>query len=173
MTIELRDERPGDEDAIRAMTDAAFDGMPFSQGDEGAIVDRLRRAGALAVSLVALEDGVPVGHAAFSPVTIEGEGGRWLGLGPLSVRPGHQRRGIGLALLNEGLNRLRAGGATGCVLVGDPGYYGRFGFRTHPGLTYSDVPQRYVQALQFGTPRAVAGAIHFHPSFHPSSSGDA
>ena len=164
MSALIRDERPGDEAAIRHLTDRAFEGMPFSQGAEGAIVDRLRAANALTLSLVALDGATIVGHAAFSPVTISGMGGRWFGLGPLSVAPERQRAGTGSALLREGLGRLRADGAAGCVLVGEPAYYGRFGFRADPRLNYSDVLQRYVQALAFdGTP--VVGTIHFHPAF--------
>ena len=131
----IRDERPEDVDAIRNLTARAFAGMPYSDGTESAIVDRLREAGTLTLSLVAAMDGAVVGHVAFSPVAISDGSKDWFGLGPISVEPQHQREGIGSALVDAGLSRLKALGARGCVLVGDPGYYGRFGFSTGPALS--------------------------------------
>jgi len=93
--LQIRPERPGDIDAIRALTTAAFKDAPFSSGTEAGIVDVLRADGALVVSLVAEEDGRVVGHVAFSPVRIDVAEGDWYGLGPVSVEPARQRRGIG------------------------------------------------------------------------------
>lgn len=75
-----------------------------------------------------------VGHIAFSPVTISDGSLHWHGLGPASVLPAHQKRGIGKSLVAKGLPLLEAMGSKGCALVGDPGYYQRFGFRTMPPL---------------------------------------
>ena len=77
-----------------------------------------RCARALTLSLVAHEDGRQVGHAAFSPVTIGDGSADWCGLGPVAVLPGMQGRGVGAALIREGLARLRALGAAGCVVMG-------------------------------------------------------
>ena len=103
----IRTERPLDADAIGSLTSAAFKGMVHSSGTEAAIVDALRREGALALSLVAEKDGLLVGHVAFSPVTIDGKAGGWFGLGPVSVLPAQQRSGTGSALIREGLERLK------------------------------------------------------------------
>ena len=94
-SIQIAQERAGDEAAIRAVTQAAFAGLPHSEQTEAAIVDALRAAGALAVSLVAVDEGKVVGHVAFSPVTIDGGDKGWFGLGPVSVTPKRQRGGIG------------------------------------------------------------------------------
>jgi putative acetyltransferase len=160
----IHNERPMDAPAIHALTKAAFQGAPYSDGTEQRVVDALRAANALTLSLVAILDDVVVGHIAFSPVAIDGRAGRWFGLGPVSVQPGRQRAGIGSALIREGLDRLRAMGADGCVLLGDPAYYSRFGFASDPRLRYRDAPAAYFQRLTFGS-EAPVGAVEFHPAF--------
>ena len=160
----IRPETNADHEAIRALTTAAFAGAPHASGTEAAIIHALRAAGALALSLVA-EDGGVVGHIAFSPVTIDGQDCGWFGLGPVSVAPDRQGQGIGGALIREGLARLAASGAQGCVLLGDPGYYTRFGFATDPDLVLPDVPPEYFQRLVLaGTP--ARGTVSFHPGFY-------
>jgi putative acetyltransferase len=86
------------------------------------------------------------------------------GLGPISVLPELQRKGIGKSLLREGLSSLKSLGAKGCILVGDPGYYEQFGFRSNPELTIDGVPQENVLALTFGENKA-RGAVTFHEGF--------
>lgn len=160
----IRPETAEDAAAIRALTAAAFKGLPHSSGTEAAIVDALRDAGALTLSLVAEEQGRIIGHVAFSPVTINGEAGRWFGLGPVSVEPAMQRRGIGQALIREGLERLRSAVAEGCVLLGDPAYYRRFGFVSDPKLRYGDVPPEYFQRLSFNGAEP-EGEVAYHAGF--------
>jgi len=162
--IEIRAERPEDAAAIRTITTAAFEGAPHSSGTEAAIVDALRAASALTVSLVAVQDGEVVGHIAFSPVLVSSKPMEWFGLGPVSVRPDRQGAGIGEALVRYGLSRLEAQGAEGCVVLGDPGYYGRFGFAADRNLRYSDVPPEYFQILSFGAPPP-KGEVAYHPGF--------
>src|SRR4051794_17216303 len=113
--MQIRLERPEDATTIHALTDAAFKGMPFSDDTEARIIGSLRAAGALTLSLVATQGGEIVGHAAFSPVTINGGTGDWYGLGPVSVWPNLQRQGIGQSLIREGLRQLKSMGAGGCV----------------------------------------------------------
>lgn len=160
----IRDERASDFDAITEITAAAFADCLHGNHTEQFIVKALRAAGALSVSLVAEEDGEVVGHIAFSPVRIEGEACGWYGLGPVSVRPDRQRRGIGSALIREGLERLKAAGGRGCLLVGEPGYYVRFGFGNLPGLVLEGVPPEVFMGLGFGEeiPR---GTVVFHEGF--------
>ena len=160
----IRPETPADAPAIAALTTAAFAAAPHASGREAAIVDALRAAGALALSLVA-DDGGVVGHVAFSPVTIDGREAGWFGLGPVAVAPDRQGQGIGSALIREGLARLAAMGARGCVLLGDPGYYRRFGFEVDPALVLPDVPPEYFMRLMLaGTPPK--GTVAFHPGFY-------
>ena len=163
--IFLRPERPGDIDAIRALTETAFKAAPHADGTEHLIVDRLRAAGALTLSLVAEADGAIVGHVAFSPVTISDGSPNWYGLGPISVEPSRQGEGIGSRLVREGLERLKTLGAAGCVLLGDPGWYGRFGFRSSPKLTLDGVPPEYFMHVAF-SPVYGGGTVSYHPGFY-------
>ncbi len=164
MKIEIREERPEEEAEIRRLTEAAFKLNPHSRGTEGAVVEALRRAGALTLSLVAIQDGELVGHIAFSPVLLEGEDRGWFGLGPVSARPDLHGRGIGSALIREGLARMKAQGAKGCALVGYPEYYRRFGFLHEPALTLEGVPPEYLLALTLEGPRP-SGRVAFHEGF--------
>ena len=118
----VRPERPADVIAIRNVHDAAFGGT-----GEGRLVDALRDAGKLVVSLVAETDGELVGHVGFSPVTSAAPA-RGFGLAPMAVRPDVQRRGIGGQLVVAGLAAVAEVGAEFVVVLGDPRYYGRFGF---------------------------------------------
>ena len=161
----LRPEREGDIDAIRTLTETAFRTAPHADGTEHLIIDRLRAAGALTLSLVAEADGVIVGHVAFSPVSLSDGSRGWYGLGPISVDPARQGEGIGGKLIGEGLERLKALGATGCVLLGDPAYYSRFGFTPDPRLTLDGVPPEYFMRVAF-SPVYGAGSVSYHPGFY-------
>lgn len=124
----IRPATEGDRDAIRAVHRAAF---PTSL--EADLVDRLIDAGQDELSLVAEQDGQVVGHVLFSRVTIERDGtivGEGLGLAPLAVSPAHQKRGIGSQLVAAGLSALEAAGCPLVVVLGEPAFYGRFGFET-------------------------------------------
>ncbi|WP_454813718.1 GNAT family N-acetyltransferase [Labrys neptuniae] len=162
--MQIRPERADDIGIIRAVTKAAFEAMAHSSQTEAAIVDALRAAGALTLSLVAEKAGEIVGHVAFSPVTIDGAFRRWYGLGPVSVRPDCQRDGIGRALIEAGLADLRRLMAEGCVVLGDPAYYSRFGFKNDARLCLPGLPPVYFQCLPFGadTPH---GNVAYHPGF--------
>ncbi|MEM7165722.1 MAG: N-acetyltransferase [Planctomycetota bacterium] len=149
MTLQIRDEAAADFAAIEAVTTAAFRGASYASGTEALIVTALRDAGELTISLVAVAAGSIVGHVAISPVKISDGTTGWFGLGPISVLPQHQRSGIGSQLMEAALARLRADGARGCVVLGDPGYYGRFGFRAEQQVTLADVPPEYFQVLSF------------------------
>lgn len=164
LTMIIRNETVSDIDAITEVTIAAFQNHPISQQTEQFIVHALREANALTISLVAEVDGRVVGHIAFSPVTISDGSSGWYGIGPLSVVPAYQRQGIGQALMHAGLALVKSSGGQGCVLVGDPGYYERFGFKNMPGLVLEGVPPEVFLALPFGehTPQ---GVVLFHPGF--------
>ncbi|HUO91620.1 MAG TPA: N-acetyltransferase [Rhizomicrobium sp.] len=164
--IAIRNEKPHDSGAIRSITTAAFAAAEHSSGSEAAIVDALRDAGALTISLVAVESREIIGHVAFSPVTIDTRSGGWFGLGPVSVRPDRQGKGVGKALIESGLAQLKAKGADGCVVLGDPRYYSRFGFASDPKLRYGDAPVEYFQRLVFEGPPP-AGQVAYHASFGP------
>ncbi len=158
----IRDEIDGDASAIRRVVTEAMKLLPQSSGAEAAIVERLRADNALSLSLVAEDGGEVVGYLAASDARIGAMSG-WGLIGPVAVLPSRQRRGIGSALMSEAILRLRAG-CKGAALVGDPGYYGRFGFTAFPGLRLGDVPARFVQALPFDGSEPQGELIH-HPGF--------
>lgn len=164
--MKIRTETPQDINTIEQITIAAFNGKPYSDQTEHLIINRLREAGAMSLSLVAEIDGKVVGHVAFSVVTINGDDIGWYGLGPVSVSPELQKRGIGSKLIREGLSVIKAKGAKGCVLEGDPNYYQRFGFKNHPGLFYEGTPDpKYFMALPFYTD-VPDGKVEFHRAFY-------
>ena len=160
----IRKEQAADSEAIAQVTIAAFKTLPISNHTEQFIINALRAAGALTLSLVAEIDGRIVGHVAFSPVTISDGTRDWYGLGPISVSPEYHKQGIGKALINNGLSLLKELGGQGCALVGDPNYYHRFGFRNYPTLLYEEIPQEYFLALPF-TSRVPQGIVVFHQGF--------
>ena len=160
----IRNEKESDIDAISEVTMAAFRTLAVSNQTEQFIIKALRRAKALTISLVAEVDGRVVGHIAFSPVTISDGSLNWYGLGPVSVWPELHKQGIGKSLVHEGLALLKALGGRGCVLVGDPGYYERFGFRNIPELIHEGIPQEFFLALPFDENTA-QGTVAFHEGF--------
>jgi putative acetyltransferase len=164
LRIVIRSETDDDASAIAEVTAAAFKILQISNHTEQFIVEALRAAEALTVSLVAEVGGRVVGPLAFSPVTISDRTLNWYGLGPVSVLPAYQRQGIGKALIREGLSRLKEKGAQGCCLVGHPGYYGRFGFKNMSGFLLEGVPQEVFFALSFDG-HAPQGAVTFHEGF--------
>ncbi|WP_315135585.1 N-acetyltransferase [Achromobacter marplatensis] len=165
--MQILPEIPADHDAIFTLTQAAFKDHPHSQQTEGHITNALREAGALSLSLVARVDGGIAGHIAFSPVQVSDGSAHWYGLGPVAVLPGMQGRGIGAALIREGLGRLKAMGAAGCVVVGEPSYYARFGFAPMPALTYPGVPPAYFMAQVFTRP--AQGQVAYHKGFEATA----
>ncbi|SAK49102.1 GCN5-related N-acetyltransferase [Caballeronia catudaia] len=160
----IRPEHPSDIAPIESLTAAAFLDMPYSSHTEHFIVNALRRAGRLTLSLVAMEADDLVGHIAISPVSITGNASAWFGLGPLSVTPMRQREGFGSELVKEALAHLKRDGAAGCVVLGDPDYYSRFGFKPEPTLVLPDVPAEYFQAIAFQE-NAPTGTVAFDKAF--------
>jgi putative acetyltransferase len=172
----IRSETAADVRAITAVTVAAFEPLEISRHTEQYVVAALRSSGALKVSLVAESDGRVIGHVAFSPVTVSDGTRDWYGLGPVSVAPACQRRGVGTALIRAGLSRLKELGARGCCLVGHPGYYGRFGFQNVAGLVHEGVPPEFFFAMSFSGPFP-QGIVTFDEGFKadrpPGGEGDA
>jgi putative acetyltransferase len=162
----IRLETTQDMNAIEQVTIAAFNGKSYSDQTEHLIIQRLREAGAMTLSLVAEADGKVIGHVVFSVVTIDGENKDWYGLGPVSVLPEFQRQGTGSKLIEAGLFKIRDLGAKGCVLEGSPAYYQRFGFKAYPGLFYEGAPApEYFMALPFFD-EIPTGRVEFHKAFY-------
>lgn len=145
--VHVRPETTADIDAIHRITTEAFLEAPHTDHTEQFVVQQLRHSGALTISLVAEVDGELVGHVA------------------ISVTPAWQGKGIGSALMHHVLQQLKITGAAGCVLLGDPAYYARFGFLPDPRLILPDVPPAYFQALPFGTD-VPQGVVTYHAAFN-------
>jgi putative acetyltransferase len=167
MALEIRAEATGDRAAIFQVHRAAF-----GQELEAALVDQLRAAGALTLSLAAIEDSVIVGHVALSPVTISENpsGLRALGLGPIGVLPACQRRGIGARLVESGLREAATQDWDLIFVLGEPGYYLRFGFEPaakHGLRCVYDAPLEafMMTALGEGGLGTVAGTVRYHAAF--------
>ncbi len=167
LQVEIRSERPEDIRAIYDLTKRAFAPMVFAGGDEQDLIDAVRDAGALSISLVAEIGSRIVGHVAFTPAMAADSTPGWYGLGPVAVEPELQRKGIGLQLINEGLGKLREWNAAGCIVLGDPNYYQRFGFLPFPALAPAGHPPEYfmILPLRESQPKAV---VDFHPLFSAS-----
>lgn len=165
--VVVREESPADVGSIAELNEAAFAGP-----GEGALIDALRRAGGLTLSLVAVSEGEVVGHIAFSPVEIEGPKGqvRAIGLAPMAVLPGRQGEGIGGGLVREGLARLRAAGHTAVIVLGHPEYYPRFGFvrASRFGLRWEHpAPDEAFMAIELVAEglAEVSGVVRYRPEF--------
>ncbi|KAK3177600.1 hypothetical protein K4F52_009651 [Lecanicillium sp. MT-2017a] len=173
MPIHIRPESPQDTPQIHTLTTSAFP-SPL----EANIITALRAANSLTLSLVAVDSDTPtdasspaiiVGHVAFSPVTITpasaADTGKWVGLGPVSVLPSRHGQGVGSDLVRAGLETLREQGVRGCVLLGSPKFYGRFGFRSDQGLMLDDVPPEYFMSLVLDGGTCPVGKVQYHEAF--------
>lgn len=167
--MKIRAERPADQRAIHHLIQSAFADMEFSSGTEGPIVNALRRDGDLTVSLVATRSENIIGYIAFSPAQVGDAAENIFALGPVAADPALRHQGIGTALIETGLEQIRAINARACVLIGNPNYYQRFGFVGDCGLRSGELPHSYVQALVWGEPLA-EGEISFAPAFSAGSS---
>jgi putative acetyltransferase len=144
----LRLESAGDAPRLRELLEASFPGP-----DEADLVDNLRRDGDTVLSLVAEADGFVVGYVLFSRISINGEAGsrQAVALAPLAVLTQFQKQGIGTRLVREAHARLGAMGETLSIVVGEPGYYSRFGYSHCRAARFeSEYQSPYLMALSFG-----------------------
>jgi putative acetyltransferase len=152
--MRIRREDKADRAAIHAVNRAAF-----GTSVEADLVDVLRRKGGNLVSLVAVVDDAVVGHVLFSPVSLsEHDNLNIMGLGPMAVAPDHQRKGIGSALVREGLKRCKQLGCQAVVVLGHAEYYPRFGFV--PAARYAIRSEYDVPDDVFMIAELVVGALH-------------
>ena len=161
----IRAEKKDDREAIFAVEEAAF-GQPI----QAHLVDALRRGSEPQISLVAEQDGRVVGHVFFSPVSFEDLSlSHGCQLSPLAVMPELQKKGIGSALIGQGLAACSSIGWTAVFLLGDPRYYSRFGFEmaANRELIHSGPDGEYLQYLETetGALQGVTGEVRFHPVF--------
>ena len=163
MNPAVRAETPADFAAIRAINTVAFGGA-----QEAALVDALRADGDLVLSLVAETGDDIVGHVAFSRMQVEqaGRATPAVSLAPLAVRPEHQRRGLGTALVKSGLKQLTKRGETLVFVLGEPEYYGRFGFTTGRAARFtSPYPGPHFQSLTLSPQAPSSGTVRYARAF--------
>jgi putative acetyltransferase len=169
--IDIREEQPGDADAVRAVNRHAF-----GQEQEGRIVDALRANGAVLLSLVATSRDRIVGHIMYSPASIGAVAGA--ALGPMAVLPEHQRQGVGSRLVEAGNRMLQQTGCPFIVVVGHPRFYPRFGFEPARafGITCEwDVPDGVFMVLMLDgeTMQTVRGRADYRHEFSSADAGPA
>ena len=164
----IRAEQPKDIDSIEYVTIRAFESAVHGDHHEQFIVRALRQSRQLSISLIAELDGQLIGHVAISPVSISSGTEGWYGLGPVSVLPEFQGQGIGRDLIETALAQLKAQHAQGCVVLGEPDYYARFGFRAVSQLVLEGVPAEYFQVLAFKN-EIPQGNVQYHASFNATS----
>lgn len=166
--LTIRPETPADIPAIRRVNELAF-GRP----EEAQLVEKLRDAAAITLSLVALQNEQVVGHILFSPVTIVAEVGSSetaVALGPMAVLPEWQNQGTGGALIRQGLAECRSAGYGLVIVLGHRDYYPRFGFvaAANHNIHYSQpLPEGVfmVAELRLNALNHAQGVVHYHPAF--------
>jgi putative acetyltransferase len=159
----IRTEQPGDAAELRRVLEAAFGGTA-----EVDLVDRLRRDCDIALSLVAVADGNIIGHVAFPRLVLKMSDRRVpvCGLAPLAVQPDRQRQGIGSMLVREGLSRLADRAEALVFVLGDVGYYRRFGFDTDAAAKFqSAYAGPHFQVLRLSPSAPSSGALRYPGAF--------
>ena len=158
----IREAIEADRAAIGALVERAF-----GQAAEAELVAALVRDGDAVLELVAEEDGQLAGHVLFSRLDVDRDGDHFaaVALAPVAVEPASQKRGIGSALIEEGHRLLNARGERLSVVLGDPAYYGRFGYTHSRAAGFDSVFQcAALQALDWGAAPA-EGRLVYAPAF--------
>jgi putative acetyltransferase len=159
----VRSESSADVSGIYAVHASSFPTVA-----EAALVDALRSAGQLSMSLVAIESGRVIGHVGWSPISVDGVS-LGLGLAPVAVLPDARRRGVAARLVREGLELCRQARTGLVVVLGDPRYYSRFGFEPAARLALHDEYQggAAFQAIELvpGTVPAKGGLVRYSSVF--------
>ncbi|MFA0114753.1 GNAT family N-acetyltransferase [Vibrio sp. 10N.261.46.E11] len=163
----IRTEAPADILVIDRLLKSVFE-----TDAEANLVMSLRENSHLTLSLVACsDDGEVVGHLMFSPLTLAGEDHNWQGLAPLAVKAEYRNQGIAKSLVEDAFSTLVDFGYPACVVLGDPAYYGRFGFKAASefGLSCAwDVPEGAFQVIELveGALAGHSGEIAYSPEFN-------
>jgi putative acetyltransferase len=167
MLIECREEKPSEVQSIYSLNCEAFETEAEAQ-----LVDTLRKANKLILSLVAVDGDKVVGHIAFSPMNLASQGDRMLaGLGPMAVAKSRQKQGIGAQLIQAGENRLKELGYDAIFVLGHKEYYPKFGYK--PSLSNFGIKSKYevedvyfmVKPLSQKGVSGLSGTILYEPEF--------
>lgn len=173
--IHIRKEEKSDYNEVIELTAKAFKNMPYADGDEDKLVERLRKAPTFIseLSLVAESEGRILGHILFTPAIIDNKQKQFqtLVLGPVSVLPEFQKQGIGGQLIKAGHKKAVECGFDSVILIGHPEYYPRFGYKpasgwgikTHYKLPSDDVFMAV--EIRENALKNVSGMVIFPPEF--------
>lgn len=166
LEVTIRPEREGDAKAVHAVVAAAFE-----REDEAKLVDVLRRAADPYIAFVAEAEGRVIGHVAFTPITLDGDGPAAMGLAPVAVEPSSQKRGVGDALVRAGLRECTARGVGLVFVLGHAEYYPRFGFRPAADLGFyfrsrEAEPSFFALELRPGAAAGRSGLVRYHSAFY-------
>lgn len=158
----IRSARPDDYRGVARLLDAAFGGNAESR-----LVDDLRAGGDVVLEVVATNEGALVGHILFSRLMVESRNGTFnaVALAPLATLPARQRTGVGRALVENTHHLLQEAGEKLSVVLGEPAYYGRFGYTHARAAGFdSDYQGEALQALAWDeAPRR--GRLVYPPAF--------
>lgn len=162
MEINIRNEEPQDNERVRAILRATF-----PTAAESKLVEALRANGNAIISLVAVRGTDVLGHIMFSSVTSSPPNdAKGIGLAPVAVRPNVQRNRVGTQLIREGLRACKEKGFDYCVVLGDPKYYGRFGFQKASSFGIQNeygVDEEFM-VIHFSNSE-VSGVVKYAPEF--------
>jgi predicted N-acetyltransferase YhbS len=168
--MNIRPERPAEFAQIDDLVRVAFETAEMSNGGEQNFVNHLRAGGNYIpeLALVAEEDGKLIGHIMLTRTSITGDGREFptLLLGPIAVALQWRNKGVGSRLIEESFRLARGLGHQSAILVGNPAYYHRFGFKTAADFGINNangIPDEYVMACEL-VPKAldaVQGMILF------------
>ena len=162
----IREESPADIPTISDLTTRAFATAKQAAGNEAEIVEKLRDADALTLSLVAEHEGRIVGHAAVSPVTVSDGTEGWYALGPVSVEHELQRQKIGTQLINRAIDILEKSGAEGLTAAGEEVFFVRFGFLPIPFFYHASVPEENFLSVRINAADYPDGEAVYHEAFN-------
>jgi putative acetyltransferase len=164
--LKIFPEVAADFDAIADLLERAF-----GRSQEARLVEALRKTGRLAVSLAGFDrQGILAGYAALSTVSVGAHSGRALGLGPVAVLPGKQGKGFGAALIKTGLRAGREAGFGAVFVLGDPKFYGKFGFARADGsgiaCEYGASKENFLALeLMPDALKEMSGTVRYAPEF--------
>jgi putative acetyltransferase len=168
--VKLRPASRDDFEMIEAVHRAAFSICEFGYNGEGSLARELHEAGDSLVSLLAMAEGIPVGHVLFSRMQVDGDGQPLIAamMAPLGVVPMWSRKGVASQLVKAGLAALKVQGVQLCFVVGHPTFYQRFGFSPEASRPFtSPYSGNYFMALKLDDTLKMpaAGVAEFSPVF--------
>ncbi|HDR3886817.1 TPA: N-acetyltransferase [Bacillus cereus] len=171
--IKIRQEQQNDYSKTEEVVKEAFSNEEFSDKKEHELVKRIRECDAFvpALSIVAVDEEI-VGHIMLSKITIE-QGGTTvdsLALAPVSVAPGHQKKGIGGKLIVAALEKAKELGYGSVVVLGHPEYYPKFGFKKASDWNIKapfEVPDEVFMAMELreNALQGVEGVVQYSSAF--------